>query len=183
MISMKLFGSPSRTKALTLVGLLERVPLRARLSGAPLSSVQRMVNDLEREGVIATRIVGANRQVSLNPRFYGANELRALLLKYAKRDPGLERRIASLRRRPRRAEGGRPIDGNRNLEVTIGSNLLRATGLSIARRRFRYHVLERPGSRRQRDARTGLSGNRRYVPPREKCLHRGVSTWTSGNRR
>lgn len=105
MIPMKLFGSPSRTKALTLVGLLEDTYPRelARLSGAPLSSVQRMVNDLEREGVIATRIVGANRQVSLNPRFYGANELRALLLKYAKRDPGLERRVASLRRRPRRA--------------------------------------------------------------------------------
>ncbi|MFY9739659.1 MAG: helix-turn-helix domain-containing protein [Candidatus Cybelea sp.] len=93
---MKLFGSPSRTKALALVGLLEDTYPRelARLSGAPLSSVQRMVNDLEREGVITTRIVGANRQVSLNPRFYGANELRALLIKYAKRDPDLERRVA-----------------------------------------------------------------------------------------
>jgi DNA-binding IclR family transcriptional regulator len=105
MVSMKLFGSSSRTKVLTLVALLEDTYPRelARLSGAPLSSVQRMVNDLEREGVIATRIVGANRQVSLNPRFHGANELRSLLLKYAKRDPALESRVARLRRRPRRA--------------------------------------------------------------------------------
>jgi hypothetical protein len=105
MVSMKLFGSPSRTKVLTLVALLEDTYPRelARLSDAPLASVQRMVNDLEREGVVATRIVGANRQVSLNPRFYGANELRSLLLKYAKRDPGLESKVAKLRRRPRRA--------------------------------------------------------------------------------
>jgi hypothetical protein len=105
MVSMKLFGSPSRTKVLTLVALLEDTYPRelARLSDAPLASVQRMVNDLEREGVVATRIVGANRQVSLNPRFYGANELRSLLLKYSKRDPGLESRVARLRRRPRRA--------------------------------------------------------------------------------
>ena len=105
MVSMKLFGSSSRTKVLTLVALLEDTYPRelARLSGAPLSSVQRMVNDLEREGVIATRIVGANRQVSLNPRFHGANELRSLLLKYAKRDPALESRVARLRRRPRHA--------------------------------------------------------------------------------
>jgi DNA-binding IclR family transcriptional regulator len=105
MVLMKLFGSPSRTRVLTLIALLDETYPRelARLTGAPLASVQRMVNDLEREGAVATRIVGANRQVGLNPRFYGANDLRALLLKYAKRDPDLERRASKLRRRPRRA--------------------------------------------------------------------------------
>lgn len=102
---MKLFGSTSRSKVLTLVALLgETYPRQlARLSGAPLPSVQRMVNDLEREGVVVSRIVGANREVRLNPRFYGVEELRSLLLKYAKRDPILERRVSELRRRPRRA--------------------------------------------------------------------------------
>jgi DNA-binding IclR family transcriptional regulator len=105
MISAKLFGSASRTRVLALVALLEDTYPRelARLAGVPLVSVQRIVNDLEREGVIVTRIVGSNRQVRLNPRFYGAGELRALLLKYAKRDPVLERRASALRRRPRRA--------------------------------------------------------------------------------
>ena len=105
MVSMKLFGSASRSRILTLVALLDETYPRelARLSGAPLPSVQRMVNDLEREGVIVSRIVGANREVRINPRFYGANELRSLLLKYAKRDPSLERRVSALRRRPRRA--------------------------------------------------------------------------------
>ena len=105
MIPMKLFGSASRSRILTLVALLgETYPRElARLSRAPLSSVQRMVNDLEREGVVASRIVGANREVRLSPRFYGVDELRSLLLKYAKRDPSLERRVSELRRRPRRA--------------------------------------------------------------------------------
>ncbi len=105
MIELKLFGSPSRTRLLTLAALLEDTYPRelARLSGVPLVSVQRIVNGLEREGVLATRVVGTTRRVSLNPRFYAADELRALLLKYAKRDPELGRHAASLRRRPRRA--------------------------------------------------------------------------------
>ncbi len=106
---MKLFGSDSRSRVLTLIGLLDETYPRelARLSEIPLVSVQRIVNGLEREGVIASRVVGANRQVALNPRFYGADELRFLLLKYAKRDPNLESRVAKLRRRPRRA--GKPL--------------------------------------------------------------------------
>lgn len=102
---MKLFGSDSRSRILALIALLDQTYPRelARLSGVPLASVQRMVNDLEREGVIASRIVGANREVRLSPRFYGADDLRSLLTKYAKRDPSLERRVSGLRRRPRRA--------------------------------------------------------------------------------
>ncbi len=105
MIEPKLFGSPSRTRVLTLTALLDDTYPRelARLSGVPLVSVQRIVNGLEREGVLVTRLAGATRRVSLNRRFYGASELRALLLKYAKHNPELERSAASLRRRPRRA--------------------------------------------------------------------------------
>lgn len=105
MVTMKLFGSTSRSKILALVALLgETYPRElARLSEVPLPSAQRIVNDLEREGAVVSRIVGANREVRLNPRFYGANELRLLLLKYAKRDPMLERHVSELRRRPRRA--------------------------------------------------------------------------------
>ena len=102
---MRLFGSESRSKILTLVALLHETYPRelARLSGVPLVSVQRIVNDLEREGAVASRVVGANRQVALNPRFYGAEELRTLLLKYARRNPELGLRVSKLRRRPRRA--------------------------------------------------------------------------------
>lgn len=102
---MKLFGSPARTRTMALLALLDRTYLRelARVSGSPLLTIQRTIKDLQREGVVATRIVGANREVSLNPRFYGAKELRAFLLKYGKRDPQLEQRVSMLRRRPRGA--------------------------------------------------------------------------------
>jgi DNA-binding IclR family transcriptional regulator len=105
MLQAKLFGSTSRTRVLTLIALLDDTYPRelARVAGVPLVSVQRIVNDLEREGVLATRITGNSRRVGLNPRFYGADELRALLIKYAKRDPALEGRVSALRRRPRRA--------------------------------------------------------------------------------
>ena len=105
MVEPKLFGSPSRTRVLTLTALLDDTYPRelARLSGVPLVSVQRIVNGLEREGVLATRVAGATRRVILDPRFYGASELRGFLLKYAKRNPELKLRVASLRRRPRRA--------------------------------------------------------------------------------
>jgi hypothetical protein len=105
MIQAKLFGSAARTRVLTLIALLDDTYPRelARLADVPLVSVQRIVNALEREGALATRIVGATRSVRLNPRFYGVEELRSLLIKYAKRDPDLDRRVSSLRRRPRRA--------------------------------------------------------------------------------
>ena len=63
------FWEHDTDQVLTLVALLDETYPRelARLTGAPLASVQRIVNDLEREGVVATRIVGANREVSLNP--------------------------------------------------------------------------------------------------------------------
>ena len=104
MVDVKLFGSTIRSQILMLVALLDETYPReiARVGDFPLASVQRIVTDLEREGVLATRVVGANRMVSLNPRFYGVNDLRALLLKYAKRDPEIELRASQLRRRPRR---------------------------------------------------------------------------------
>jgi len=104
-VETRLFGSPARTRVLALIALLEQTYPReiARVGDIPLVSVQRIVANLERDGVVATRVIGANRMVSLNPRFYGAADLRSLLLKYAKRDPELESRVARLRRRPRQA--------------------------------------------------------------------------------
>jgi hypothetical protein len=105
MVEPKLFGSAARTRVLILVALLESTYPRelARLARVPLLSVQRIVNALERDGVLATRIVGANRSVTLDRRFYGVDDLRSLLIKYAKSYPELEQRVSMLRRRPRRA--------------------------------------------------------------------------------
>lgn len=102
---MKLFGSPVRSKVLVLIALLgETYPREvARLADSPLISVQRIVSDLEREGVVVSRIVGGSRLVTLNRRLYGKDDLESFLIKYAKRAPNLESAVSKLRRRPRRA--------------------------------------------------------------------------------
>jgi DNA-binding MarR family transcriptional regulator len=68
----KLFGSPRRTELLILLALLEEsYPLElARMLSAKRFSIQTMIDSLELEGVVATRLIGRTRRVSLNPRFY-----------------------------------------------------------------------------------------------------------------
>ena len=78
--SSKLFGSAQRTDILVLIALLgDSYPTEmARLLGAPLRSTQRILEDLEDEGVLASRLVGRTRQVRLDPRFFAARDLKAL---------------------------------------------------------------------------------------------------------
>jgi hypothetical protein len=105
----RLFGSRRRTEVLVTVALLgETFPSElARLLNAPLYSVQNIVAALDREGVLATRISGRARVVSLDPRFYAYRELNDLLLRLAQAEPELRAAASSRRSRPRRA--GRPL--------------------------------------------------------------------------
>jgi hypothetical protein len=99
------FGSRRRTEVLVLVALLgESYPSEiARLLGAPLFSVQKIVDSLDREGILATRLMGGTRRVSLDPRWFAARELEALLLRLAEAEPRLQKAAAGRRSRPRRA--------------------------------------------------------------------------------
>jgi DNA-binding transcriptional ArsR family regulator len=99
----RLFGSAPRTRILIAVALLTETYPRelARLLDLARLTVQRILDSFEREGVILSRIVGRNRVVSLNRRMYGAAELEAFLLKYA-RHTDLDDIVSRLRRRPRR---------------------------------------------------------------------------------
>jgi sugar-specific transcriptional regulator TrmB len=101
----RLFGSDARTRVLLSVALLEQSYPReiARIAKVPLVSVQRIVNDLERQGVVASRLHGAQREVRLNPSYFAAAELRPLLLRLSLADTQITQEIESLRRRPRRA--------------------------------------------------------------------------------
>lgn len=74
----------------------------ARLLAASLFSVQTIVDSLEREGILASRLIGGSRLVSLDPRFYAYRELRDILLKLAEAEPQLRRAAATRRSRPRR---------------------------------------------------------------------------------
>ena len=103
------FGSPARTRVLLALRLLgESYPRElARITDGRLSSVQRALQSLERDGLVAGRTVGRQRIFQLNPRYFAATELQPLLERLAQSDLRLERAVSQLRRRPRRT--GKPI--------------------------------------------------------------------------
>lgn len=97
-----LFGSRRRTEVLILLGLLEEsYPSElAALLKAPLYSIQRILTDLEGQGIVATRLRGRTRLVTLNPRYYAIHELRALLARLVLGEPELDEIAAGHRVRP-----------------------------------------------------------------------------------
>ena len=102
---IRLFGSPARTRVLLTIALLDESYPRevARISGVPLASTQRIINDLERQGILASRVSGTQRQIRLNQAYFAASDLRRLLLRLSLADEALVRAIESIRRCPRRA--------------------------------------------------------------------------------
>jgi DNA-binding transcriptional ArsR family regulator len=106
---LKVFGNPTRTGVLIALALLDESYPRelARLLKTSLSAVQLAVRGLEREGVLATRLLGSERRVTLNPRFYAYAPLKELLFKLSEGQPVLIDAIRATRRRPRRE--GKPL--------------------------------------------------------------------------
>ena len=100
----KLFGSPRRTQVLILLALLgESYPSElTRLLDAQRAAIQYIIDDLELEGIVVSRPLGRTRRLSLNPRYFAAKELGALLRKLATADPALQSVAARKRGRPRR---------------------------------------------------------------------------------
>ncbi len=100
----KLFGSVPRTEVLLAVGLLgDTYPSElARGLGFAIPSVQRILRDLEVEGVLVSRERGRTRLYSLNPRFYGASALKDFLRKYVQQTD-VDAKLQRIRSRPRRA--------------------------------------------------------------------------------
>ena len=97
-----LFGSKMRTKLLMLVAVLEETyPAEiARYLGSSISSVQRTLDKVEEDGLVATRPLVV-RAVTLNPLYPAVKELRALLLRLADGYPQYQRLKESRRLRPR----------------------------------------------------------------------------------
>ncbi|NQW03051.1 MAG: winged helix-turn-helix transcriptional regulator [Acidobacteria bacterium] len=98
------FGSGTRTRVLLALRLMGSSYPRelARVLDTALNGVQGAIRSLERDGLITGRAVGRTRLFELNPRYFAATELRALVDKLAGADRDLQDRIATLRRRPRR---------------------------------------------------------------------------------
>ncbi len=98
-----LFGTKKQTELLILLCLLEETYARemSALTGTSLISVQNYFEKLERLGIVATRIIGKERRITLNPRYFALKELKVLLAKLQEASPRIEELAASIRRRPR----------------------------------------------------------------------------------
>jgi DNA-binding transcriptional ArsR family regulator len=98
-----LFGTRMRTALLMLIAVLEETyPAElSRYLGSSISSVQRTLDKIEEDGIIATR-PHVVRAVTLNPLYPAVEEIRALLLRLAEGYPEYQRIKESRRLRPRR---------------------------------------------------------------------------------
>ncbi len=103
------FGSSARTRVLLALQLLTDSYARelARFLEISLSSVQKALRSLERDGLVAGRAAGRTRLFRLNPRNHARNELERYLERLVEAEPGLRVRASELRRRPRRT--GKPL--------------------------------------------------------------------------
>ena len=57
--------------------------------------MQWILESLHREGVLASRVAGRTRLVTLNPRYFAAKPLRTLLWDLAKHDLPLQEKLAA----------------------------------------------------------------------------------------
>ena len=98
------FGNTTRTGILLILALIEdSYPKQmAEVLETPASNIFKALDSLEREGLVVTRLVGRTRQITLNPRYFARDELRAYLDKLALSDAALIEAVTEIRKRPRR---------------------------------------------------------------------------------
>lgn len=103
------FGSSTRTRVLLSLSLLGESYARelARVLRAPLSGVQKALQSLELDGLVAGRPVGRTRVFQLDPRYFARDALKVFLQRLAEPETALRSQVATLRRRPRRT--GKPL--------------------------------------------------------------------------
>lgn len=110
MLFSGLFGNETAAKVLLYFQELESGYPRgvADTLGVPLSQVQRQLERLEREGILASQVLGRTRLYQWNPRCGYVDELRALLARGVRMLPEQVREsFLGERRRPRRK--GKPL--------------------------------------------------------------------------
>ena len=103
------FGGGTRTRVLLALSLLEESYPRelSRVLDAPLSGVQKALQSLELDGIVAGRSVGRTRVFQLDPRYFARDALRQFLRRLTEPEVELQKQVAALRRRPRRT--GKPL--------------------------------------------------------------------------
>jgi Mn-dependent DtxR family transcriptional regulator len=108
-VSSSPFGSTARTRALLALQLMTESYARelARVLELNLSSVQKALQSLERDSLVAARLAGRTRLYRLNPRAPAHREMERYLERLLESESGLRAGVARLRRRPRRT--GKPL--------------------------------------------------------------------------
>lgn len=103
------FGSLARTKVLLALGLITESYARelARVLKLNLSSIQKALVSLERDGIVAAREAGRTRLYRFSPRAPARAELARYIERLVESDAVLQLRVAELRKRPRRT--GKPL--------------------------------------------------------------------------
>lgn len=102
-IMESLFGTGIRSDVLIATARLGSTYPRelARVLGRDSKEVRRALASLERTGALSTRLLGRTRIVELNPRYWAADELYALLLRLSELPENEGKWKSSTRRRPR----------------------------------------------------------------------------------
>ncbi|HEU4335603.1 MAG TPA: winged helix-turn-helix domain-containing protein [Candidatus Eisenbacteria bacterium] len=103
------FGSSARTRVLLALRLMDESYARelSRLLEISLSSVQKALQSLERDGLVAARSAGRTRLFRVNPRQHARTELERYLERLLEPEAALRARVSALRRRTRRT--GKPL--------------------------------------------------------------------------
>jgi predicted ArsR family transcriptional regulator len=110
MILGELFGNSTAEKVLLFLENYEQAYPRgiAKTFDLSVSQTQRQLEKLERENVLASRLIGKTRIYQWNPRYPFTTELRALLRKALNQLPDeILEKYFTQRTRPRRA--GKPL--------------------------------------------------------------------------
>ena len=103
------FGSLTRTQCLLALQALGESYGRelTRVLGLRLSGIQKALQSLETDGLVAGRSLGRLRLYRLNPRAYARVQLERYLERLLDSEAELRKSVAVMRRRPRRT--GRPL--------------------------------------------------------------------------
>ena len=103
------FGSSARTRVLLALHILTESYARelSRLLEVSVSSVQKALRSLERDGLVAARNAGRTRLFRVDPRYHARTELERYLDRLLEPEAVLRTRVSTLRRRPRRT--GKPL--------------------------------------------------------------------------
>lgn len=94
------FGSKARSQVLFALSLMDESYPRelARVLEGPLFSIQKALASLERDGLLASRLLGRTRLYTLNARYIASRELREYLARLAGRDFELKKKVGTVRR-------------------------------------------------------------------------------------